>query len=170
MSRNGTRTGKIILAIIATAYFFYYAQTSGDWHFLDNVNLIMHEAGHVVFSLFGPFVYLLGGSLFQILVPIVFSGYFFLWQEDFYAGSLLLFWVGQNFINVSVYAGDAVVMQLPLLGGDSSTHDWHAILSMLNALPYTHTVATIMYEMGYLFICAGALFSLYFACQPVPER
>ncbi|MDB5237241.1 MAG: hypothetical protein JWL88_343 [Parcubacteria group bacterium] len=170
MRSRGAKIGKILLALLASSYFFYYAQTTGDWHFLDNVNLIIHEAGHVVFSPFGRFVYLLGGSLFQTIVPIVFSVYFFVWRKDQYSGSLLLFWVGQNLINVSVYAGDAVVMQLPLLGGDSSTHDWNAILSMLNALQYTHAVSTAIFTAGFVTICAGAALSLYYACQPVPIR
>ena len=34
------------------------------WSFLDGVDLIFHEAGHVLFSPFGPTLMLLGGSLF----------------------------------------------------------------------------------------------------------
>jgi hypothetical protein len=170
MSQQSKKILRTVFALLASAYFFYYAQSTGEWHFLDNVNLIIHEAGHVVFSPFGQFIYILGGSLFQTLVPIVFSVYFFVWRRDYYSGSLLLFWVGQNLINVSVYAGDAVVMQLPLLGGDSSTHDWHAILSMLNALQYTHAVATAIYTTGFLTICAGTALSLYFAFYTTPER
>jgi len=38
---------------------------------LHGVNLIFHEAGHVVFRPFGRFMTILGGSLLQILVPLV---------------------------------------------------------------------------------------------------
>jgi hypothetical protein len=162
MARKGTHIGKLIFAAAAAAYFFWYVHTSTDWHFLDNVNLIIHEAGHVVFSPFGQFIYLLGGSLFQVLVPIIFSSYFFLRGQNF-SGSILLYWVGQNLINVSIYAGDAVVMQLPLLGGDTAIHDWNAILTMASALPYTHQVAGSIYGLGIACVVLAAAGSFYFA-------
>lgn len=165
MGRKESILVKLVLAGAVSAYFFFYAQSSTDWHFIDNINLIIHEAGHVVFFPFGTFLTVLGGSLLQVIVPIVFSGYFF-WREQYFSGSLVLFWVGQNLINVSVYAGDAVTMQLPLLGGDAATHDWNAILGMLHALRYTHHVATALYTAGFIVICAAAVLSLYFATRP----
>ena len=141
-------------AILASAYFIYYCFTFTEWHFLDNVNLIIHEAGHVIFSPFGTFIYILGGSLFQILVPIIFAFYFYL-RQQYFSASLVLFWVGQNFINVSVYASDAIAMQLPLLGGDSSGHDWNNLLTMSGLLKYTNTIGTSIFAVGiFIIICA----------------
>ncbi len=64
-------------------------------------------------------------------------------------------WVGQNLINVSVYAGDAIVMQLPLLGGEGSFHDWHYLLSTLGILSWTPEVAAMLDTLGVLTILAG---------------
>ena len=42
--------------------------------FLHLINLLFHEAGHIIFSPFGQFMTMLGGSLMQVLVPIVCAG------------------------------------------------------------------------------------------------
>ncbi len=39
--------------------------------FLHGVNLVFHEAGHILFLPVGAFLTALGGSLMQLLVPIV---------------------------------------------------------------------------------------------------
>ena len=44
-------------------------------------NLVFHEAGHVIFALFGRFMGVLGGSLLQVLVPLV-AAAAFLRQQD----------------------------------------------------------------------------------------
>jgi hypothetical protein len=140
----------------------YYCFTYAQWHFLDNVNLIIHEAGHVIFMFFGTFMHILGGSLWQILFPIIFVCYFYR-KKDYFSASLLLFWVGQNIINVSVYASDAIVMQLPLLGSDgtdTSGHDWHNILDMLGALKYTYIVGETLFIIGVCTILCAVYFSI----------
>lgn len=150
----------LIVALVATLYFVYYAYTPNDWHFIDNINLIIHEAGHVVFSPFGTFMHILGGSLFQTIFPMLYIGYFY-FKRQYFSASLLIFWVGQNLVNVSVYASDAVAMQLPLLGGDTAGHDWHNILSMLNLLPYTNQIGGGIYLAGVLVIALAAILSVY---------
>lgn len=162
MNGQGAHVGRVLLAVAASIYFFSCAQHPEMWHFIDAVDLIIHEAGHVVFMPFGDFLHILGGSLFQVLVPLIFSAYFYLRGQGF-SGSIVLFWVGQSLINVSVYAGDAIAMQLPLLGGDGVEHDWHAILTMLNALPQTAQIAHIMYGFGFGLIAIAAMGSLYFS-------
>ena len=141
--------GKLFVAVCAILYFFYYIKTSAEWHFIDNFNLIIHEAGHSIIFIFGEFVQILAGSLLQILVPLVFVIYFY-FRENYFSSSILLFWVGQNFINVSVYASDAIKMQLPLLGGESSIHDWNYILDSLNVLQYTSKIGSALFEIGFL--------------------
>jgi hypothetical protein len=151
---------KFIIASIASVYFLYYCFSYKDWHLVDNINLIIHEAGHSIFILLGQFVSLLGGTILQIMLPIVFVVYF-IWREEYFSASLLLFWVGQNFINVSVYVSDAIVMQLPLLGGDSSIHDWNSILQTVGLLKYSNTIGSFIYTIGFLIILCAIYYSFY---------
>jgi hypothetical protein len=156
---------KLLVALTASAYFVYYASTSGEWHFIDYVNLIIHEAGHWIFLPFGEFMHILGGSLFQTVFPLVYVGYFY-FRKDYFSASLLLFWVGQNLVNVSVYAGDAIVMQLPLLGGDSVIHDWNYILESLHVISYTPQIASCIYGAGVTIIGLAAIWAVYTSQQP----
>ena len=144
------------VALVASVYFTYYASTPTDWHFIDSVNLIIHEAGHWIFLPFGEFMNILGGSLFQCLFPLIYIGYF-IWKSDNFSASLLGFWFGQNLINVSVYASDALTMQLPLLGGDSVIHDWNYILGALHQLQHSHQIGYGLYSSGVLIMLLAAV-------------
>jgi hypothetical protein len=151
---------RFAIALAASAYFIYYASTPLDWHFIDGINLLIHEAGHWIFLPFGEFMHILGGSLFQTVFPIIYIVYFYL-REDYFSASLLLFWVGQNLINVSVYASDAIVMQLPLLGGDGVIHDWNYILSSFHVLQYTPQIGSGIIYLGFFVIGIATLLALY---------
>ncbi len=171
-SNPGTRTEmdkysriiKIIVSILCSWYFLSYALEARNlekWNLIDSVNLIFHEAGHSIFMFFGEFIHVLGGSFFQIFFPLVFVIYFFIWRKDFFSASLLLFWVGQNILNVAIYMGDSIKMELPLLGGDSSIHDWNYILSSLNILQYTDKLSGLTYNIGIMVMVIASVSSLY---------
>jgi hypothetical protein len=118
------------------------------------VNLIIHEAGHSILLFFGQFIQVLGGSLFQVFVPLIFAVYFFI-REDIYSSGIILLWVGESVIEVSRYASDATLMQLPLLGGDNVIHDWNWLLSYTNLLQHTSLIASIIFTVGVLIMIGG---------------
>ncbi len=148
-------------ALLIGGYFAHCAHTPTDWHFIDSANLIFHEAGHAIFFFLGHFVQVAMGSGLQILLPLSIAAYFF-YHRQLYEGSITLMWAGQNMINVSVYAGDAISMQLPLLGGDYVIHDWNYMLTALHALPQTPYVAATLYGCGTTAIIAGFVLAIYF--------
>lgn len=131
---------KLVIALLGGIYFLRCAYDPYQWHFIDNVNLIIHEAGHILFMFGGELLTVAGGSLLQVIIPAVFVGYFYR-NEQPYSAALVLFWVGESFLNVSVYAGDAQAMQLPLLGGEGVIHDWNFMLSSLDLLNLTTRIA-----------------------------
>jgi hypothetical protein len=150
-------------------YFMSYAVgdpqgTLANWNFVDNVDLVIHEAGHIIFLFFGDFLHILGGSLTQILVPAIFAGYFFL-RRQYFSGSVVLFWVGENVISVATYMGDAVVQQLPLLGGDGVIHDWNYLLSATGLLKYTIPLSNITHGIGVLLLIAAAVLCVRFSFE-----
>lgn len=155
---------KLIIAIAASAYFFWCAYDPSQWHFIDNANLLIHEGGHVMFIFFGMFMYVLGGSLMQVLLPALFVIYFFQ-RKEYYSSALTLFWVGENLLSVSVYAGDAVKMQLQLLFGDNSIHDWNWLLIYMGQLHHTTGIALTIRIAGTLTILAAAAWSILSAVQ-----
>ena len=153
---------KLAVAIVATIYFLWCAYDPSQWHFIDGVNLVIHEAGHLIFSLFGEFMTVAGGSLFQVIIPALFVGYFWYYGK-YYSAALILFWVGESILNVSVYAADSQTLQLPLLGGEDTTHDWHYLLNSLGLLSATPKVAWSIRILGTLLIVVAAIGSIKFA-------
>jgi len=131
---------------------------------MDNVDVIFHEAGHSIFQFFGTFIRVAAGSGFQVLLPLGIALYFFKNNQKL-SGSLVLMWVGQSLINVSIYAADAINMQLDLLGGDSVGHDWNYLLSATNTLKYTPYIASDIFALGVMFILVGTVLGLYYSVK-----
>lgn len=144
---------KLSALFLFACYFLHIAFFYTDqWCLLDGMNIWVHEAGHFFFSFSGSdFLTILGGTLLQLLVPLVFVLYFYSTSQNFSA-ALTVFWLGESLINVSVYMADAVTMQLPLLGGGTEGHDWHNLFSMLGLLPQTAAWSFATHTLGVLVI------------------
>jgi len=127
--------------------------SGNDFFILQNANLIFHEAGHVFFIFFGTFFSFLGGTLGQLLVPIIVL-VSFLRRADFFGATFALWWIGENLADISVYIGDARAQQIPLLGGE---HDWAYILGELDLLRYDAAIAKMIWTLG-VFMMIAALF------------
>ena len=142
-----------VLALFSIYFLDIAFRYENNWCFIDGVNIWMHEAGHFLFMFTGSdFITILGGTILQILVPIVFVLYFYANDQRFSA-ALTTFWLGESIVNVSVYMADAVVMQLPLIGGGGTEgHDWHNMFLILDILPMTSTLSTITRMLGSLII------------------
>ena len=163
---------KLVFAGLMSIYFLSIAYGPMQGNFLELVDLPIHETGHLLFRPFGEFMSIAGGSLFQLIMPAAFVGYF-IWQDKYYAAAIVLFWVGQSILNVYVYAADAVVMQLVLTSGltgsEGSFHDWNYLLSATGLLGSTKMIAGIIRAIGTLTIIAAAAGSIYysFVSEPV---
>lgn len=150
---------RLVVALVAGAYFLWAALHPLDWRLIDGVNLIIHEAGHLFFMPFGEFLMIAGGSLLQLIVPATFAFYFF-YHEKNYSCALVLLWLGESLLNVSVYAGDSIERQLPLLGGNDSIHDWNYMLDRLGWLSHTNGIAKALHLTAALIIIAATLWAI----------
>jgi hypothetical protein len=134
------------------------------YRFLDRVDLVFHEAGHLIFGFFGEFIGMLGGSLMQVLIPFVVTGYFIL-NNQRWSGMVTLFWVGQSLFNVSVYVKDARAQTLPLLGGEDVIHDWNWLLGTLHLLRWDQAIGALLYMAGLLALVASVVGGLYYSLE-----
>ena len=162
---------RLIFASLLGLYFIWIAYDPMQGSFLDNVDLPIHETGHLIFRPFGEFLMVAGGSLFQVILPAVFLGYF-LWRKQYYAAAIVGLWVGQSILNVWVYAADAVKMQLVLTSGftgsEGSFHDWNYLLERTGLLNSTNKIAGLIRFVGTLTILTSAASAVYFAFRPEP--
>ncbi len=142
------------LLIAFGVWGFYFISAGVDWEkigssFMHNINLPFHEFGHLLFIPLGEFMMILGGSLFQVLLPLLLTLVFVFKQKDTFAGSITLWWCGQSFIDVSPYIADAQYRSLPLVGGGGEeSHDWGNLLTMLDALEHAPAVANASFAFG----------------------
>lgn len=130
--------------------------------FLHAVNLPFHEFGHVFFSPLGRFMAILGGSLFQILVPIILLCAFSFKYRDNFAAAIMLWWCGQNFIDISPYIQDAEYRAMPLIMGmGEEAHDWGNLLSMMGQIEMCYAYAKVSFGIGTILMVAGISWGAY---------
>lgn len=108
--------------------------------------LFIHEGGHFVFRPLGETMYLLGGSIMQVLAPgawIAAALY-----ERSKLAALALFFTGYSLVDVSVYIKDAETRVLPLIGGRGTSHDWWTVLSRHDALDLAAPLGETCFWLG----------------------
>src|SRR4051812_12958604 len=112
---------------------------------INDVDTAIHEFGHYLFMPFGETMTILGGSLFQVLFPLIFMGYFLVIpaRRDVHAAMVCLWWVSINVLGVATYMADARAGQLMLINGmtgqESDAHDWNNLFRMWGML-YRDTI------------------------------
>lgn len=137
--------GRAVLLVAVAAYGWRFqrmsmmelSETMGG-SALHAVHLVIHEAGHVLFSWGGEFMHFLGGSLLQVLMPFIWFVAARFWGKDAFAGALCLWLMGHSLVDVAPYINDARSLQLMLLGGGTGRevegHDWEYLLTATNLL------------------------------------
>ena len=157
-----------------TAYLFFfvwgwrlYAMDVGDadimGSFMHLIVLPIHEAGHLLFIPFGRFMTVLGGSLLQVLLPLVLMASFVFGfggsRRDNFAASLMLWWAAVSIIDVAPYIWDAFDPKMMLLGGktgaESDGHDWQNILGDLGLIRRAHLIAVVAHKLGLVVMLAA---------------
>ncbi|MCK4894972.1 MAG: hypothetical protein KAT07_13430 [Calditrichia bacterium] len=149
---------KWITSAVLVPFSLYYIFSHGEYTLIDNANLIIHEAGHFFFGFMGNFIQAAGGTLMQILFPAFLAFYFL--RTGYRTGvQIFIFWLGQNLINISVYAADAQVRKLHLLG--NGKHDWYYMLRELGILNQCELVGFTFFTLAILLMVVALLLPLY---------
>jgi hypothetical protein len=160
----------VLLVIVVWGLKFIFSSIESNYSgisFMHLINLPFHEAGHILFRVFGQFMMTLGGSLTQCLVPLICLLTFLVKTRDPFAASVSLWWFGENLIDLAPYINDARALKLMLLGGVTGRdvedyHDWEFILRKIGLLEYDHLIAKTAHVIGALlmvcaFLWAGSL-------------
>ena len=119
--------------------------------FIHGPLLVFHEAGHVVFRLFGEWVMVLGGTLGQLLMPAILLFALLLKNRDPYGAAIGLWLFGVSLLDVAPYMYDALHPRLTLLSGrtgEDGGHDWIYLFSSMGALGRAQTVGALTHVLG----------------------
>lgn len=135
------------------ALFLLHAMTDADgFLLLDHVNLIAHEAGHFFFSWFGFTLNILGGTLGELLVPLLLGLYF--WRQKHTAAvAFCAFWFFENFPYIGRYMADARRLSLPLVG--SGDHDWEILFGHWGVLHLDQKIGGAFIVFGWSGVVAA---------------
>lgn len=129
---------------------------------LSLLTLGVHEVGHLVFGFFGEFIAVLGGTLGQILFPLILFALALYRPRDCVIAPFFAFWLGHGLLSTAVYIADARSQSLPLAslgwitGGEAPGHDWNYLLGKLGLLPLDAVIGGFVYVVG-LLVMAGAI-------------
>lgn len=118
----------------------------------------IHEFGHILFRPFGEFMTLLGGSLFQVALPLVFGGVFLARNRDPFAASVMLWWSAVAVMDVAPYIYDAHAPQHVLLTGrtgETGAHDFIDVLYDLGLLKQAREVGRATHAFGMAMLAAS---------------
>ncbi len=152
MTDNIISTPKFVVFVIAFAMLaaLLIFDDNGFIPIIDDVNVAFHEAGHFIFGVFGEPMGLYGGTLGQLLPPII-SAVVFWRQKSLVSVSVALLWLFENFFDIASYMATAR-SEGPVVSGvlGVGIHDWWRILIRWGALQYDTTLATIVRVMGWL--------------------
>src|SRR5690349_22587856 len=108
------------------------------------------------------FMHLLGGPLFQLLVPLAFVAYF-LKRGDQHAATVALWWEATNLWYVAVYIDDAQKIALDYVGGGE--HDWAYLLSEFGKVHASATIAARVHAAGVIVLATATVFGLLTAMR-----
>lgn len=138
ISFYGRVAGLFLLSIWSWFLFDYdYRYYEINASFMHNILLPIHEAGHLLFLPFGEFVMILGGSLFQLALPVGIAIAFIVKQRDNFGGAIAAWWTSVSLVDLSPYIYDALHPQMPLIGGgtgETRPHDWIYLLTTIGQL------------------------------------
>ena len=117
--------------------------------------LLFHEAGHVVFRIFGEWVGVLGGTLAQLLLPAVIMAAFLWKNRDPFGAALGLWLLGVSLLDVAPYMYDALQPQLTLLNGsvgEEGGHDWIVLFESMGLRPRAQFIGAATHKLGALLV------------------
>lgn len=160
-------TARRLLTAALLVWGLYDLAHPGRGTLLDGVDLAIHETGHLVFGPFGEFIGFAGGTLFQLIMPALFAGYFSR-RGDRHAASVAVWWVGQNCGHIATYVADARAQELPLVGGGE--HDWFYLLSATGHLSQDLSIARAIRAAGVVLIVGASVWGFIAASRrPVDD-
>ncbi len=119
--------------------------------FIHRPLLIFHEAGHVVFMILGHWMMVLGGTLGQLIMPLVLGGALLWKNRDPFGAAIGLWLFGVSLLDVAPYVYDALEPQLILLNGSTGEeggHDWIFLLSSMGLLAKSHMLGALVHKLG----------------------
>lgn len=133
---------------------------------IHHINVIVHQIWHAIVYPFWGIVFLVWGSIFQVVLPLMLTYIFLFRDRDVFGASVTLWWVWQNLIDMAPYINDVRSQSLPLLWGlPWEGYDWWSILSYYDLLHYDFFVAILVHYSGIVIMGFALVWGWYILVQ-----
>jgi len=149
--RPATILRAVLLAVLTVLGVLHLADAE-FWSPFSGLIFGTHEFGHLVFTAFGEWIGVAGGSAMQLLLPVVAAVYFHRAQKDRFAVAVCGAWLAVSLANLAVYIGDARAELLDLVSfsPDGGVHDWNYLLESVGLLRRDTSLARFTRLLGWL--------------------
>ncbi len=156
--KNQTTIITLIFLIFLVFINLWIVVTDAQPFFVNALNILFHEAGHYIFSFFGRYITVLGGTLGELLMPMVFV-FYFLKNKNIPGQVFGWWWFSTALYDVSIYVADARARVLPLIGGQGG-HDWAYLLGTTRLLDYDIFISRL-FIIGFLCVSVYMVILIY---------
>jgi len=127
---------------------------------IEGANLLFHEAGHLIFGIFGETISFWGGTWMQLLIPLGIAVAFYR-RRQIYSAAVMVLWFGENLFGISAYIKDARSQILPLVGGE--IHDWGYLLGKMSLLEHDRLIGDFVWIAGAVIVLFSVFAGLCFS-------
>lgn len=137
--------------------------------------ILFHETGHVFFAPFGEALRIAGGTLGQLLIPLLCAVALHR-RGDNFGAAVCCAWLAMSGMDAAVYAYDAADPVLPLIGGGSgadSFHDFIFLFERYGQLGHARAWAIAMKATSALLLLASLAWGavlLFLQSEQLAER
>ena len=152
------RVGLVVMCVYAAWLVFFY-----HYHWVDGINLLIHEAGHLVFSPLarvsagGETLAVLAGPLLQLAVPMFLT--FRLWRRgEAVPAAVCALWSAESLMYTAEYMADANRLALPLIG--DHPHDWRLLLDRVGVLESAEEIGLVLHLVASAAAVAAAWWAI----------
>lgn len=126
----------------------------GLFNGLTAIDFVIHEFGHMAFTFAPEWLYVAGGTLFQLALPFG-AVFMFIRQRDDAAACFAACWLAISLVHTADYVADARATQLDMtmsarfwsitsgepVRPEETGHDWEYLLSSVGLLQWDHVIA-----------------------------
>jgi hypothetical protein len=126
-----SRIAGIAWLVFYLLFLLYAAADRTGFLIIDCANLVIHDGGHSFFSWFGHTIMILGGTLGELLVPLLCAAYFW-WKRETTTVAFSRLGFFENFLCIGTYMAGARTSALPLVGSEES--DWTILFTQWGLL------------------------------------
>jgi hypothetical protein len=145
------------IAVAGWTLFYLWAMYT-YWNgpiFLQNVHLVSHEAGHLLFSYTGnQTITVLMGTGMELAVPLALA-ISFAWRGHTLGTAFCLWMFFNAFIGIGIYMADARDKALPLVSPGMASdeiegHDWEYIFNWLGVIKHDIAIGRFTKAIGWV--------------------